>query len=56
MDNSENLVALGAQDTGRRQTTKTKKNHNTTQKTNTTRKSKMLDTTIRKHTQNHNKT
>ena len=60
MDNPEKQVPMGTQDTGRRQKKKKKKNegkkHNRTQKTKTTRNSKMLDTTIHKNTQKHNKT
>jgi hypothetical protein len=60
MDNPEKRVPLGPQDTGRRQKQKQNKKqgkqHNRTQKTKTTRNSKMLDTTMHKHTQKHNKT
>jgi hypothetical protein len=59
MDNPEKRVPMGPQDTGRRQKTKnqkTRKKHNTTQKTKTTRNSKMLDITMHKHAQKHNKT
>ena len=55
MDNPEKQVPLCPQDMGRRQKQKTTK-HNTTQKAKMTRNSKMLDTTIHKHTQKHNKT
>ena len=57
MNNSEKLATLGTRDTGHRK--KRKKEKKKKQLPQTTKKmgnSKMLDFTIRKHTQKHNKT
>jgi hypothetical protein len=63
MNNSEKLATLGTRDTGhgkkRKKEKKKKKKKKKKQLPQTTKKmgnSKMLDFTIRKHTQKHNKT
>jgi hypothetical protein len=57
MNNSEKLATLGTRDTGHgKKRKKEKKKKQLPQTTKKMGNSKMLDFTIRKHTQKHNKT